>query len=219
MSDAITKVFIFARPFNRHKPRDIQVIPMSAPKLDRLLQALKSLNLDEAKGIITAFDSRFLFIPVGLIHSIEDRLTENFGPITATSLQYEVGKQGGAQYMNIAKKSGFDIKRAGGLDQIADRLGTLSGWGKVSIVDFDPSKRIARIRWTNGVSVRNTKGKTPVCHFGRGILTGAMEQTFGRKLESLEVSCQGKGDKYCEAVIGEPAEITRLAEGRKRVRA
>ena len=200
------------------EPYDIQVIPMSAAKLDRLLQALKSLDIDEAKGIITAFDSRFLFIPVGLIHSIEDRLTENFGPITATSLQYEVGKQGGAQYMDIAKKSGFDIKRAGGLDQIADRLGTLSGWGKVSIVDFDPSKRIARIRWTNGVSVRNTKGKTPVCHFGRGILTGAMEQTFGRKLESLEVSCQGKGDKYCEAVIGEPAEITRLAEGSKRVR-
>ena len=113
--------------------------------------------------------------------------------------------------MDIARKSGFDIKHASGLDQIADRLGTLSGWGKVSIVYFDPSKKIARIRWTNGVSVRNTKGKTPVCHFGRGILTGAMEQTFGRKLESLEVSCQGKGDKYCEAVIGGAAEITRLA--------
>jgi predicted hydrocarbon binding protein len=191
---------------------------LSAAKLDRLLQALKSLNIDEAKGIITAYDERFLFIPVGLIHSIEDRLTESFGPVTATSFQYEIGKQGGAQYMSIAKKSGFDIKRAGGLDQIADRLGTLSGWGKVSIVDFDLSKKIARIRWTNGVSVRNTKGKTPVCHFGRGILTGAMEQTFGRKLESLEMSCQGKGDKYCEAVIGEPAEITRLAESSERGR-
>ena len=114
--------------------------------------------------------------------------------------------------MNIAKKSGFNIKHPGGLEQIADRLGTLGGWGKVSIVEFDPEKKIARIRWTNGVSVRNRKGKTPVCHFGRGILTGAMEQTFGRKCESLEVSCQGKGDRFCEAVIGEPAEITRLAE-------
>jgi predicted hydrocarbon binding protein len=177
---------------------------------------LQALRIDEAKGIITAFDERFLFIPVALIHSIEDKLTESFGPITATSFQYSIGKQGGAQYMSIAKKSGFNIKQSGGLEQIADRLGTLGGWGKVSIVDFDLEKKIARIRWTNGVSVRNRKGKTPVCHFGRGILTGAMEQTFGRKCESLEVSCQGKGDRFCEAVIGEPAEITRLAENLKR---
>jgi predicted hydrocarbon binding protein len=189
---------------------------LSATKLERLRQALQSLDIDESKGIITAYDERFLFIPVGLIHSIEDRLTESFGPVTATSFQYEIGKQGGAQYMEIAAKSGFNVKRPGGLEQIADRLGTLSGWGKVSIVDFDLGKKMARIRWTNGVSVRNTKGKTPVCHFGRGIITGAMEQTFGRKCESLEVSCQGKGDRYCEAVIGPPEEITRIAERTKR---
>ena len=118
--------------------------------------------------------------------------------------------------MIIDRKSGFNIKRPESLEQVADRLGTLSGWGKVSIVDFDPGRKIARIRWTNGVSVRNTKGKTPVCHFGRGVLTGAIEQTFGTKCESLEVSCQGKGDPFCEAVIGKPEEITRLAERSKR---
>jgi predicted hydrocarbon binding protein len=188
---------------------------LSATKLERLRQALQSLDIDESKGIITAYGERFLFIPVGLIHSIEDRLTESFGPVTATSFLYEIGKKGGAQYMEIAEKSGFNVKRPGGLEQIADRLGTLSGWGKVSIVDFDLGKKMARIRWTNGVSVRNTKGKTPVCHFGRGIITGAMEHAFGRKCESLEVSCQGKGDRYCEAVIGAPEEITRLAERSK----
>ncbi len=178
---------------------------------------MQALDIDESKGIITAYDERFLFIPVALIHSIEDRLTESFGPVTATSFQYEIGKQGGAQYMILAKKAGFNARRPGGLERIADRLGTLSGWGKVSIVDFDLKKKMARIRWTNGVSVRNRRGKTPVCHFGRGILTGAMEQTFGRKCESLEVSCQGKGDRFCEAIIGEPAEITRLAEHSERI--
>jgi len=173
---------------------------------------LQALDIDEAKGIITAFDERFLFIPVALIHSIEDKLTESFGPITATSFQYSIGKQGGAQYMSMAKKSGLDIKSPGDIQKIAERLGTLGGWGKLTIVDVDLAKKMARIRWTNGVSVRNRKGKTPVCHFGRGILTGAMEETFGRKCESLEVSCQGKGDRFCEAIIGEPAEITRLAE-------
>ena len=117
--------------------------------------------------------------------------------------------------MSMAKKSGLDIKSQGDIQKIAERLGTLGGWGKLTIVDVDLAKKMARIRWTNGVSVRNRKGKTPVCHFGRGILTGAMEQTFGRKCESLEVSCQGKGDRVCEAIIGEPAEITRLAEQSK----
>jgi predicted hydrocarbon binding protein len=177
---------------------------------------MQALDIDEAKGIIRAYNERFLFIPVALIHSIEDRLTESFGPITATSFQYSIGKQGGAQYMSMAKKSGLNIKNPDDLRQIAERLGTLGGWGKLTIVDVDPMKKLARIRWTNGVSVRNRKGKTPVCHFGRGILTGAMEQTFGRKCESLEVSCQGKGDRFCEAIIGDPAEITRHAEQSKR---
>ena len=114
--------------------------------------------------------------------------------------------------MSMAKKSGLNIKSQSDIQKIAERLGTLGGWGKLTIVDVDLAKKMARIRWTNGVSVRNRKGKTPVCHFGRGILTGAMEQTFGRECESLEVSCQGKGDRFCEAIIGEPAEITRLAE-------
>src|SRR5256712_13745129 len=173
--------------------------------------------MKKAREITTPNNKGFLFPPVFLIHQREEKLTESWGPITATSFQYSIGKQGGAQYMSIAKKSGFNIKRPGGLEQVADRLGTLGGWGKVSIVNFDLEKKIARIRWTNGVSVRNRKGKTSVCHFGRGILTGAMEQTFGRKCESLEVSCQGKGDRFCEAVIGEPAEITRLAEQSKRI--
>src|SRR5207244_11648755 len=115
--------------------------------------------------------------PFAWIHSIRDRLTEGVGPIAATSFQYSIGKQGGAQYMSMAKKSGLDIKSQGDIQKIAERLGTLGGWGKLTIVDVDLAKKMARIRWTNGVSVRNRKGKTPVCHFGRGILTGAMEQT------------------------------------------
>src|SRR6266568_2426002 len=166
---------------------------VTAAKPDRLRNVFQALDIDEAKGIITAYNERFLFIPVALIHSIEDRLTESFGPITATSFQYSIGKQGGAKYMSMAKKSGLDIKSQGDIQKIAERLGTLGGWGKLTIVDIDRAKKMARIRWTNGVSVRNRKGKT------------------------LEVSCQGKGDRFCEAIIGEPAEITRLAEQSKRV--
>src|SRR5947208_642841 len=193
-----------------------------APKLRVSLSKRKSkksksgagreLVMNEKQGTLSAYGARFLLIPVKLIHSIEDRLTEGFGPVTATSFQYEIGREGGAQYIHLAQKAGFNIKTPSDVQRIASSLGTLDGWGKLEIIDFDPTRKFARIRWKNGVSVRNRKGKTPVCHFGRGILTGAMEQTFDRKCESLEVSCQGKGDRFCEAIIGDPAEITRHAE-------
>lgn len=173
---------------------------------------LKGVIIDKDQGTLNAYGERFLFIPVVLIHSIEDRLTESFGPVTATSFQYEIGREGGANFVQIARKTGLDINTQSGIQKIADNLGTLSGWGKIDIVDFDFNKKLARIRWKNGVSVRNRKGKTPVCHFGRGILTGAVAEILRTKCESIEVSCQGKGDKYCEAVVGEPREISRLAD-------
>jgi predicted hydrocarbon binding protein len=174
----------------------------------------RELIMNEKEGTLSAYGTRFLLIPVKLIHSIEDRLTESFGPVTATSFQYEIGREGGAQYIHLAQKAGFNIKTPSDVQRIASSLGTLDGWGKLEIIAFDPAKKFARIRWKNGVSVRNKKGKTPVCHFGRGILTGAVGEIFGTRLESIEVSCQGKGDNFCEAIIGEPREISRLADTR-----
>src|SRR5437867_7179204 len=134
---------------------------MSIKKMNQLRKAFRALDVDEKRGILTAYNERFLFIPIKLIHSIEDRLRENFGPVAATSLQYEIGREGGAEYARIAQKAGFGIKRPESIREIAEQLGTLSGWGKVEVVDFDFENSRARIRWRNGVSVRNRKGKTP----------------------------------------------------------
>ena len=175
-------------------------------------QSTGEMIVDQKQGTMVAYGERFLLIPVGLIHSIEDRLSQNFGPVTATSIQYEIGREGGARFVSIARKTGLSIKSPDDIQKIADRLGTLSGWGKIEIVDFDFKKKHARIRWWNGVSVRTRNGKTPVCHFGRGILTGAVTEIFGSKCESIEVSCQGKGDKYCESVVADAREIQRLVD-------
>ena len=175
--------------------------------------AIQSLEVDASKGIITSFGQRFLFIPVELIHSIEDRLADMVGPMTATSFQYEIGKRGGSHYIRMAQKAGYDIKSSKDVGMIAANLGTLGGWGKLTVQEIDFKKKLIRLRWTNGVSVRpNKKSKTPVCHFGRGVLTGASEAMFGRKLESIELTCQGKGDAYCEALIAPPEDVARYAE-------
>lgn len=181
-------------------------------KLKRLREAFRALDVDEKNGILTAYGERFLFIPLKLIHSIEDRLTENLGPVTATSFQYEIGREGGRDYMRMAQRAGYNIKSLSDVRKLAQRLGTLGGWGRLEVEEIDFEKRRVRVRWTNGVSVRNKRGKTPVCHFGRGILTGCAEYIFDRNCDSLEITCEGKGDSYCEAIIGDPSEITRFAE-------
>ncbi len=173
---------------------------------------LKGLVLDQRKGTLNAYGERFIFLPIHLIHSMEDRLTKTLGPATATSFEYEIGREGGARYIQIAKRTGLDITTQEGIQKIADLLGSTSGWGRIEVSGFDPSKGLMRIKWKNGVSVRNRKGKNPVCHFGRGILTGAVSEILGMKCESIEVSCQGKGDAYCEAVVGEPKAIDRLVD-------
>ena len=137
---------------------------------------LPHMTVDQKEGIIKAFGERFRFIPINLIHSMEDRLTETLGAAIATSFEYEIGKQGGANFIRLAKHAGLGIKSSAEIQRVADSLGTLSGWGKLDIVSFDFGKKNARIKWINGVSVRNHSGKTAVCHFGRGILTGAVAE-------------------------------------------
>ena len=185
---------------------------MTAESAKKNATAMSQMTVDPVEGTLNAYGERFLLIPIKLIHSIEDRLAKNFGPVTATSFQYEIGREGGANYVRVARKAGINLDSSESIQRIADLLGTSSGWGRVEIVEFNFPKKLARIRWKNGVSVRSRKGKTPVCHFGRGILTGAVSEILGANCESIEVSCQGKGDKICEAVIGEPREISRIVE-------
>jgi len=63
---------------------------------------------------------------------------------------------------------------------------------------------------TTGLS-QTQKARPPVCHFGRGILTGAMDQTFGRSVSRSKSTVKERGS-VLQSEIGEPAEITRIAE-------
>src|SRR5712664_2269471 len=114
------------------------------------LGAGRELVMNEKQGTLSAYGARFLLIPVKLIHSIEDRLTESFGPVTATSFQYEIGREGGAQYIHLAQKAGFRLNTPVDIQKIASSLGTLDGWGKLEIIAFDLARKFARIRWKNG---------------------------------------------------------------------
>ncbi len=79
-------------------------------------------------------------------------------------------------------------------------------------MEFDATTKLVRSRGTGSIYVRNRRGRTPVCHFGRGLVAGALGVVFRRRCESIEVACEGKRDSYCELVTGAGGEIARLAD-------
>src|SRR5437879_12613434 len=87
----------------------------------------RELVMNEKQGTLSAYGARFILIPVKLIHSIEDRLTESFGPVTATSFQYEIGREGGAQYIHLAHKAGFNVTTTDDIHRITYSTGHFFG--------------------------------------------------------------------------------------------
>ena len=92
--------------------------------------------VDEQKGTLNAYGERFLFIPVKLIHSLEDRLVKSLGPATATIFEYEIGREGGGEYIRIAERRGMDIKTRAGIQRLATPAGNYERMGKSGCCRF-----------------------------------------------------------------------------------
>src|SRR5256886_14865261 len=100
----------------------------------------KPLKENPRKETIPPSGKHFLSFRVGLIPSIKKSLGNRVGPMTATSFQYEIGKRGGSHYIRMAQKAGYDIKESKDVGLIAANLGTLGGWGKLSVEEIDFKK-------------------------------------------------------------------------------
>jgi predicted hydrocarbon binding protein len=158
-----------------------------------------------------------MIMPVIFLHSIKDDLAKEFGSATATSYLYNMGKRVGADILGLMRRRGDKLPTR--VDEIAFNkstpnraLGIFAGSGTTEVKELDFDKKFVRVRWKDGISVRSHNGKVPVCHFTTGAIAGAVEEWFGVKCEALETHCQGMGDRYCEAIIGRPKQVEKMAE-------
>ncbi len=186
-------------------------------KVKILTDLFYDADIDPRKGIISIGGERFFIMPIMMLHSIENKLKQNFGPVTASTFVYDIGKQLGIDILKTMKKAGMKLpSRASEVtlnkSEAGRTLGVFSGTGTTKIREFDFGKKLLRVQWKDGISVQSRNGKVPVCHYTRGALTGAMEDLFGVKLESMETYCEGMGDKYCEAIIAPEELIEELSE-------
>lgn len=182
-------------------------------KLIALERAFQDLRAEVEKGLLKE-DREFSPVrPSKLMHSIEDSLIRSFGRISATNLLYEMGKEAGRNSAKRVEKETSNISALQAFRQICRVLTPVWGWESLETSEFDLEKRLARSRGMGSIYLRNRTGKTPTCHFGRGLVAGVLEVILRTECESIEIACEGRGDNYCELIAGAPAQIARLAEG------
>lgn len=182
-------------------------------KLASLEEALQDLKVEIERGLFVDQSERFLARPAKLIRSIEDLLNRTFGGIVASSLLYEIGKESGRHSMKSFAKDNSRISHMGNFQLVCNALAPLCGWLRLRTIEVDFEKGMVHARGTGSIYAGERPRRVPTCHFGRGVVAGALEIILGIECESLETSCEGRGDSYCELVTGVSAEITRLTEG------
>jgi bacteriochlorophyll 4-vinyl reductase len=135
---------------------------------------------------------------------LQKRLEQVFFPSAALIILYEGGKACGEfsakQMMNQLRSSVEDLLQA-----IARRK-EAEGWGTITFqnLDVEGSHPHGRIIVQDSFEARGYgPSTTPICHFLRGYLAGALSAILTprarrHKVELVETKCAAKGDEHCE---------------------
>ena len=174
-------------------------------------KAIRDLYLDR-QGEKLLVPGDHLLMSIGMKRSLESLFVKTFGLPVASSFLYEMGKEVGAHSARLLREAGFTVMSPKNLPKAGQELATLWGWKTLQTMELDFHNKLFRSRLTGSAYVRNSRGKTPVCHFGRGSAAGTFSIVFGKSCESIEIACEGRRDDYCELMVGTPRRIARQAE-------
>lgn len=75
---------------------------------------------------------------------------------------------------------------------------TAVGWGRIELLELNPTARQAKVRFYDGFECIGTSYSRPYCHFTRGHIAGAFSAHFKADMNCTEVRCAATGEKYCE---------------------
>ena len=75
---------------------------------------------------------------------------------------------------------------------------TATGWGRVQLLDLDPTHRKARLKVENGFECMGPPTGRALCYFTGGHFAGAFSSFFGTLVGCEETKCLSKGDSHCE---------------------
>lgn len=156
---------------------------------------------------------RTVVVPESFFEALGIRLMKDFGPNAAENILYEIGRDAGRTYARKAERDlGHAIRTDDEIQSLLKRFGGY-GWAQIRFRALDVPAKFAVVEWRDGVGVPKSGSPMPVCHLGRGLLSGAAEVAFGSTCDAIETSCQAMGAEHCEIVVGIPERVASVAEG------
>lgn len=159
---------------------------------------------------------RTAVVPESFFNALGARLSKDLGSHAAQNVLYELGRDAGHSFIAVAEdRLGRRIKTEADYRDLLRLFAEEFGWAHMSLKSIDlPGKHVV-VEWWNGVGVPTRGSPEPVCHLGRGLLSGATEVVFGGSCDAIETQCQAMGAKRCEIVVGVPNQIAYLSEERE----
>lgn len=156
---------------------------------------------------------RTVVVPESFFQALGVRLLKDFGPNAAENLLYEIGRDAGRTFVGILEsRSGQRMRDEPQIRSLLQMFEEEFGWAKITFKTLDVPGKFAVIEWKNGVGVPKEGSRVPICHLGRGLLSGAAEIAFGARCDAIETKCQAMGQDHCEIVVGIPERVSSVAE-------
>lgn len=156
---------------------------------------------------------RTVVVPESFFQALGIRLLKDFGPNAAENLLYEIGRDAGRTFARIVEsRYGHRMQDEAQIRSLLRTFGEDYGWAEITFKTLDVQARFAVVEWKNGVGVPKEGSRVPVCHLGRGLLSGAAEIAFGARCDAIETKCQATGQDHCEIVVGIPERVSAVAE-------
>lgn len=152
-------------------------------------------------------------VPASFFSALGVRLTKNFGRNAAEAMLYDIGQEVGRSFVKTAQAYlGAEMRTEEDVRTLLGYFDREFRWAKISLESVDVPGKAAVVAWREGVGVPRGGSKLPVCHLGRGLLSGAAEIVFQTRCDAIETQCEAMGADHCRIVVGDPDRIAEIAE-------
>lgn len=161
------------------------------------------LRSHREEGEIRLSELRVTLVPSALFGTMQRIFEKMTGAEIARQLLYIAGKEVARLYVEAMRK----VESFSNLEDclfLFQELESLSGWGDIEVMEFDPENLNFRFAVKNSYAKEAfRKGETgqPVCSLMAGLLAGTIEALINKPIDLVEVKCWAKGDDNCEFIV------------------
>jgi predicted hydrocarbon binding protein len=154
-------------------------------------------EFDVTEGVVKnrLTNGRAFFFGSSAWSAVREDLKGTYGPL-GTAMTEQMGQSYGRSLGKMGRKLNMDLRT---FFETMVKLGTKTGWGRLSLSGGDPLTGRARLKLEDCVFCEDDFGKEErLCEFFSGVIQGAANEITGSAHSVVETECTATGSDYCE---------------------